>query len=102
MKIWTNERNVTNFGYVFVPRFHITRKNFPDDLTNSRMFLVSICRFKNGISEYVKKIEKILMDFEQLINLFEMKKRISYPIIYWTIILFVDLLITFRHYDYVE
>ena len=29
--ILNNERNVTNFEYVFVPRFHITHKIFPGD-----------------------------------------------------------------------
>ena len=53
--------------------------------------------FKNDILKNVKKIE-IHMDSEKLINSFEIKKSIGYLIIYWAIILFTDLLITFRHY----
>ena len=30
-KILKNELNVTNFGYVFVTRFHMTFTNFPGD-----------------------------------------------------------------------
>ena len=30
-----NERKVANFGYILVPRFHITHKNFSGDWTNS-------------------------------------------------------------------
>ena len=41
-----NERNVANFGYVFVKKFHITSKNFPEDWSNGYTVLVSIC-FQN-------------------------------------------------------
>ena len=32
LKIWKNERNFTNFRYLFVTRFYIIRKNFLRDL----------------------------------------------------------------------
>ena len=34
-KILNIECNVTNFGYVFVPRFYTAHKNFSNDSTNS-------------------------------------------------------------------
>ena len=48
-----SERNVTNFGYAFVLRFHITHKDFPGDLTNISMILASIF-FKKSILKNVK------------------------------------------------
>ena len=37
------------------------------------------------------------MDSEKSINSFDMKQKVSYMIIYWTIILFINFLKTFRH-----
>ena len=41
------------------------------------------------------------MDFEKSIDIHKMKKD-TLPIIYWTIILFTNFLITFRHYRYAK
>ena len=57
-----NERNVINFEYVFVTRFHITHMNFPGDGANILPAIVLILFLKNGIFISVKKIEKIHMD----------------------------------------
>ena len=61
------KRDVTNFEYVFVTRFHITHKNFVDNWINSCTVIVSIK--KNSISIRVKKIEKIYMDSQKSIFL---------------------------------
>ena len=69
LKILKNERNVTNFGYVFVMRFRITHTNIPWDWTNSCPFIGSIffqkrCfqkRKKNWKSSYESwKINKFI------------------------------------------
>ena len=91
-----NERNVTKFGYVFVPKFHIVHKSFPGDLTNEHGWILNF--LKNSILKDVKKIENIHMNSEKSINSFEIKKRTSYLIMYQTIILFTNLSITFWHY----
>ena len=59
-----NERNVTNFGYVFVQKFHIPRKIFSKIPYPIDFF------FKNDILKNVKKVEQIYMDFEKSINSF--------------------------------
>ena len=77
---------------VFVPRCHITHKNFPGDWTNSCTVISSIF-FKSGILKNIKKIEKIRMDSKKSINLFQTKKIIGYLIIHCTIIFFTNLYI---------
>ena len=51
-----NKRNVTNFVYVFITKFHITHNNVSSDSTVARLepqfFL------KSGIFKTVKKITK--------------------------------------------
>ena len=42
VKILKNPRNLTNFGYVFIARFHISPKNFPSDLSNTCTVIDSI------------------------------------------------------------
>ena len=80
-KIFKNERNVTNFGYVVGISFYITHKNFQGDWVNSCTVVASIL-FKNDIFVNVKKIEKIRMRSQKSINLFEIKKRLDYLITY--------------------
>ena len=53
-----NERNVTNFGYVFVPRFHITHKNFSGDWTGSFTVITSIFFPKRYFEKRKKKLKK--------------------------------------------
>ena len=67
LEILKNERNVKNFEYIFVPRFHITLKNCPGDWTNSCTLTSSIF-FQKRYFEKRKKNWKIQMDSEKLIN----------------------------------
>ena len=70
LKILKYERNVTNFGYVIVSRFHITHKNFPEQLHGCSIIFFFF--YKSSVLDNVKKIEKIHMDSEKSINSFEM------------------------------
>ena len=70
-----NERYVMDFGYVFIPKFHITHKNFSGDWSNFLHSCSLIFFSKNGILKNVKKIEKIQLDSEKSINSFGMKKE---------------------------
>ena len=70
-EILKNERNNTNFRYVFVPRFHIMHKNFSGVWTNG----YSLIFYKNIILINVKKIEKNHTDSVKSIDLFKVKKR---------------------------
>ena len=73
-----NERDVTNFGNVFVPKFHIKYKSFMGDWTNicTVLFL-----FKNGILKNVKWNWKISYRFWKIYSFEGKKDRLSD---YWT------------------
>ena len=73
LKILKNERHDTNFGYVFITRFHFTHKNFLDEWTNSYTVIVSIF-LKNAIFINIEIFFIIHMDSEKSINLFKIKK----------------------------
>ena len=96
--ILKNERNVTNFGYVCVPKFHIILKNFLNDCRNSCTPVIGSIYYQKRYFENWKnsygfwKINKFIWS----------EKRIGYPIIYYTIILFTTSLMTFQHYYYAK
>ena len=100
MKISKNERNVTNFGYVFATRFHVTHKNFLDDWTNSGKVIASIV-FKNGIFKNMKKkIGKNHVNSEKSINSLKIKAEVTW--LFTEQFFFDYFLITFRHYYYAK
>ena len=71
-----NERNVTNFGYIFLTRFHVTHENFSGDWTKLQLFFFFFL-FKNGIFANVKKNWKKSYEFWK-INKFIWKKKKKY------------------------
>ena len=60
LKILKNERNITNFGYVFVSRFNIRNKNFSDDWTNSCTVIASIFFQKRYFHKRQKSLKTII------------------------------------------
>ena len=71
--------------------------------TNTYPRFVTLSSFKKNskiFSKTEKKIEKIHMNSEKLINSFGIKKSSGHLIIYGTIIFFGNLLITFQHFYY--
>ena len=91
-----NERNVTNLGYVFVPRFHITHKNFLGNWTNSCTVTASIFfqkwyfekRKKNGKNWYgFWKINKFIWNAKKgcYLIIYRAKQMFLIPLI-WVII----------------
>ena len=97
LKILKNKRNVTNLAYVFVPRFHITRKNFPGYWSNSCTVIASIF-FQKWYFEKRKKNFKHSYGFWKINKFIWNEKRMGYLIIQWTILSFTNLLITFWNY----
>ena len=68
---WKKKCNVTN---VFITRFDITDKNLSGDWTICFTVIASISFPKLYFQKREKKIEKIYMDSEKLMNSFKMKK----------------------------
>ena len=72
------------------------------NISKIRKVTVRFSKFKKKCAKTYKKIEKIHIDSEKSINSFKIEKRIGHLIIYRTIVLFDNLLITFRHYYYAK
>ena len=90
-KFHKNEGNVTNFGYVFITRLHVTLTNFVNGYSLYFVFLKAI------FSKTSKKLIKIRIDSEKSISSFEVRK--DNLIIYSTIIILLsNLVVNFLHY----
>ena len=53
-----NYLNFTNFGYIFITRFHITLENFPGDWTNSFTIIASIDFSKTVPKRFTNLLKK--------------------------------------------
>ena len=97
LKILKNERNLTNFEYVFVTRFHITHKNFPNDRDNNCTVIASIfCKY--GIFINVKKLKKFMWMMKKIYKLICNIKKDSVSDYLLNNFFLTSLLIIFRHY----
>ena len=89
---------VRNFEHIFVQKFDITHKHFPDDWTKRSTFIASNF-FQERYFQKRIKLEKYYVESEKLINSFEMIK-VTRLFIDQLEYLFTNLLKTFWHYYY--
>ena len=82
------------------PVIELTRFRIPSRFTSFRVIASSF--FKNGILKKLKKNWKNSYGFWKMNKFIWNEKRINNLIIYWTVIFFTNLLITFRHYYYTK
>ena len=85
-EVLKNQRNITNFGWVFVKRLHNAHTNFSEVWSNRKKFL---------------NIGQIHMNSEQSINLLEMKRK-DRLLDYFLNIFFTNWLINFWDYYYAK